>query len=356
MKKPPFSQPLLCWFDQHGRKDLPWQQTPTPYHVWVSEIMLQQTQVKTVLGYYPRFMHRFPSIESLANATEDDVLSHWSGLGYYARGRNLRKAAIMVMQEFGGTFPQKLDDVISLPGIGRSTAGAILSLANNQHQAILDGNVKRVLARYFALSGWPGKKTVLDQLWSKAEQLTPQKRTANYNQAMMDLGALLCKRRQPDCPNCPLQNGCLAHQQGNPHDYPSSKPKKAKPERTTYMLLLQNQQGEVLLEKRASVGLWGGLWSLPQFDTLIGCQNWLQSQFGLFSQQPTQWPTFRHTFSHFHLQITPLHVPLNKPNHVVMDADNRVWYNSGQQLGGLAAPVSRLLTDVFQQTQREDQS
>jgi len=356
MKKPAFSQPLLRWFDQHGRKDLPWQQTPSPYHVWISEIMLQQTQVKTVLGYYARFMHRFPSIESLANATEDDVLSHWSGLGYYARGRNLRKAAIMVMQEFGGAFPQTLDDVISLPGIGRSTAGAILSLASNQHQAILDGNVKRVLARYFALSGWPGKKTVLDQLWSKAEQLTPQKRTANYNQAMMDLGALLCRRRQPDCPNCPLQNGCLAHQQSNPHDYPSSKPKKAKPERTTYMLLLQNQQGEVLLEKRASVGLWGGLWSLPQFDTLLECQSWLQSQFDLFSQQPTQWPSFRHTFSHFHLQITPLHVLLNKPSHVVMDADNRVWYNNGQQLGGLAAPVSRLLTDVFQQTQREDQS
>ncbi len=356
MKKPAFSQPLLRWFDQHGRKDLPWQQTPTPYHVWVSEIMLQQTQVKTVLGYYDRFMQRFPDIKRLANATEDEVLSYWSGLGYYARGRNLRKAAIRVMEEFEGKFPQQIDEVISLPGIGRSTAGAILSLASHQHQAILDGNVKRVLARYFAISGWPGKKTVLDQLWAKAEQLTPQKRTANYNQAMMDLGALLCRRHQPDCPSCPLQKDCLAHQQDNPHDYPGSKPKKAKPERTTFMLLLQNQQGEVLLERRASIGLWGGLWSLPQFDSPNECQNWLQSQFGLFVEQPTQWPSFRHTFSHFHLQITPLHVILNSPNNVVMDADNRVWYNNGQQLGGLSAPVSRLLTDIFKQPKKEDKS
>ncbi|MDQ7014877.1 MAG: A/G-specific adenine glycosylase [Gammaproteobacteria bacterium] len=356
MKKTAFSQPLLSWFDQHGRKHLPWQQTPNSYQVWVSEIMLQQTQVKTVLAYYTRFMQRFPNIESLASASEDEVLSYWSGLGYYARGRNLRKAAIRVMQEFDGTFPQQLDDVMALPGIGRSTAGAILSLACHQHHAILDGNVKRVLARYFAISGWAGKKAVLDQLWQKAEELTPKKCVANYNQAMMDLGATLCTRRQPECPRCPVQKGCLAHQQGNPQDYPNPKPKKIKPERTTYMLLLQNHQGDILLEKRASTGLWGGLWSLPQFDTLLEHQNWLQSQFGLFIPQPQQWPSFRHTFSHFHLHITPLHVVLNSPNNVVMDADNRVWYNNGQQLGGLAAPISRLLADVFEQTVQEDES
>ncbi|BDZ73168.1 hypothetical protein GCM10025856_08870 [Methylophaga marina] len=221
-----FADALLDWFDHYGRKNLPWQQNPTPYHVWLSEIMLQQTQVSTVIDYYTRFIQRFPNVYSLAEAKQDDVLAYWSGLGYYARARNLHKTAQIVSADYTGAFPETLEELINLPGIGRSTAGAILTLAYHQKYPILDGNVKRVLTRFFAIDGWPGNKKVEDSLWEKAESLLPDKRIANYIQAQMDLGATLCTRSKPDCPRCPLQSHCLAYNNGNPTAYPEKNLKK----------------------------------------------------------------------------------------------------------------------------------
>lgn len=261
-----FSKQLLTWFDLYGRKDLPWQQQPTPYHVWLSEIMLQQTQVSTVIPYYQRFTENFNSINALANAAVDDVLALWTGLGYYARARNLNKAAIIMAQQHHGEMPNNIDDLIALPGIGRSTAGAIMSLAHQQKFAILDGNVKRVLARFFAIEGWPGKKDIENQLWQKAELLLPRQRIANYIQAQMDLGASVCTRSKPKCDLCPLTSGCIAFKQGNPKDYPTSKPNKVIPRRQTHWLIAQNSTGEILLEQRPQQGIWGGLWSFPEVE------------------------------------------------------------------------------------------
>ncbi|MEJ2095511.1 MAG: A/G-specific adenine glycosylase, partial [Gammaproteobacteria bacterium] len=222
---------LLAWFENHGRHDLPWQENPTPYRVWVSEIMLQQTQVKTVIPYYQRFMTRFPDVACLARAGQDEVLHVWTGLGYYARARNLHRAAKEITQSHHGHFPETLVGLMALPGIGRSTAGAILSLAMGQRAVILDGNVKRVLARYHAVSGWPGKVAVQNQLWALADDHTPAKRVTEYTQAIMDLGATICIRRDPRCESCPLKDSCLACAQGKPNDYPSSRAAKSKPVR-----------------------------------------------------------------------------------------------------------------------------
>jgi A/G-specific adenine glycosylase len=254
-----FAERVLAWYDIHGRKHLPWQQDITPYKVWVSEIMLQQTQVTTVIPYFERFMQSFPSVVELANAAQDDVLHHWTGLGYYARARNLHKAAKQIVEVHGGTFPDNIDDVIALPGIGRSTAGAVLSISRNQRHPILDGNVKRVLARYYAIGGWPGQKAVENALWEVAEKNTPEKRSANYTQVMMDLGAMVCTRSKPKCDECPLQHDCLAYAQGAQTEFPGKKPKKAIPERSTLLIVPLFQQ-QVYLEQRPSSGLWGGLY------------------------------------------------------------------------------------------------
>ena len=217
---------MIAWFAQHGRKDLPWQQDPTPYRVWVSEIMLQQTQVRTVIPYYQRFMQAFPDLRALAAAPLDQVLHHWSGLGYYARARNLHRAAQRIRDDHAGRFPEDIEVVMRLPGIGRSTAGAVLSLACGQRHAILDGNVKRVLARFHAVEGWPGKTAVLEQLWALAEAATPQRDVAAYNQAMMDLGATLCRRGTPECPSCPLQSDCRACKLGRQSEFPAPRPRR----------------------------------------------------------------------------------------------------------------------------------
>ena len=253
------AQPLLDWFDRHGRHNLPWHQNRTAYRVWVSEIMLQQTQVATVIPYYLAFMQRFPNVQSLASAPTDDVLSHWSGLGYYARARNLQKAAQAVVHEHDGEFPQDQQQLEALTGIGRSTAAAILAQAYDIRAAILDGNVKRVLARYHAVPGWPGQTAVQQQLWQFAEQHTPNERIRDYTQAIMDLGALVCTRSRPSCERCPLQTNCLAYARSETALYPGSKPKKAKPEKTTWMLILEDNDGRVLLQRRPPSGIWGGL-------------------------------------------------------------------------------------------------
>ena len=347
-----FAARVLAWFEQHGRKDLPWQQQRTAYRVWVSEIMLQQTQVATVIPYFERFMQRFPTLAQLADAPLDEVLALWSGLGYYARARNLHRAAQQVRDEHNGEFPLGFDAVQALPGIGRSTAGAILSLARDQHHAILDGNVKRVLARYFAVAGWPGEAAVQQRLWQHSEQLTPKQRAADFNQAMMDLGAGVCTRSRPRCDGCPLSEGCMALAEDAIASYPGKKPKKNLPVKSTQMLLLSNAQGELLLQKRPPSGIWGGLLSLPEVPLGQAPRAWCKNQLGLVVQEQERWAVLRHTFSHFHLDITPVLLTMNTPAKGVMEASERVWYNSAsfhaKPQGGLPAPVARLL-EAFNQ-------
>ena len=344
-----FSQQVLIWFDQHGRKDLPWQQERSPYRVWVSEIMLQQTQVATVIPYFKAFVSRFPAVEDLANAELDEVLSLWSGLGYYARARNLHRAAKIVCDECNGNFPQNFEQVLALPGIGRSTAGAILSLSLAQHHPILDGNVKRVLARCFAVAGWPGETAVANQLWAYSEQVTPKPRVADFNQAMMDLGAGVCARSRPRCAECPLSTMCRAHATESITLYPGKKPKKTIPVRETQMVMLANAQGEILLQRRPPSGIWGGLLSLPETSGNTGMVQWCETHLGLDVTEQERWPVMRHTFSHFHLDITPVLMKMKAPAKCVMEGAEWVWYNSSSPMGGLPAPVTHLIAEFNKQ-------
>lgn len=345
MTKPRFSTRLLHWFDQYGRKDLPWQRDRTPYHVWVSEIMLQQTQVATVIPYYQRFIERFPDVKTLAAADLDEVLHLWSGLGYYARGRNLHKAARYITEQLHGEFPENYEQLLALPGIGRSTAGAVLAQAFEQRYAILDGNVKRVLARYIALPGWPGQTQYSDQLWQLAESLTPRSRIADYTQAIMDLGALLCTRSKPNCAVCPVNQDCQAYRQGNPDAYPVKKPKQSIPTRSVKMILLRGQDGRLLLQRRPPAGIWGGLLSFPELelerDVVLWCKENVGSVQSLQQLQP-----LTHTFSHFRLQIQPVSATIHQPLPCVMEDTGWVWFTPGESIAGLAAPVSKLIQQL----------
>ncbi|MBJ3815865.1 A/G-specific adenine glycosylase [Shimwellia pseudoproteus] len=339
-----FSRQVLDWYDKYGRKTLPWQQEKTPYKVWLSEVMLQQTQVTTVIPYFQRFMAQFPTVTDLANAPLDEVLHLWTGLGYYARARNLHKAAQQVAGQHNGEFPQTFDEVAALPGVGRSTAGAILSLSLGQHFPILDGNVKRVLARCYAVSGWPGKKEVENRLWQLSESVTPADGVARFNQAMMDLGAMVCTRSRPKCELCPLNSGCEALATGSQALYPGKKPKQTLPERTGYFLLMQHD-GEVFLQQRPPVGLWGGLYCFPQFDDEAALRAWL-AQRHISADNLHQLTAFRHTFSHFHLDIVPMWLSVSSIRGC-MDERPGLWYNLGQPPSvGLAAPVERLLQQL----------
>tara|TARA_R110002072_G_scaffold171701_2_gene325367 strand:+ start:406 stop:1470 length:1065 start_codon:yes stop_codon:yes gene_type:complete len=342
-----FAQKLLAWYDENGRHDLPWHHDRNPYRVWVSEIMLQQTQVTTVIPYFEAFMQRFPDVKALASAPVDDVLSHWSGLGYYARARNLQKAAQQVVDQHGGEFPGNLEQLQALPGIGRSTAAAILAQAFQQRAAILDGNVKRVLARYHAIPGWPGKTDVLNQLWERTEEHTPDARIRDYTQAIMDLGAMVCTRSRPACDSCPLKDGCDAYTSSETSLYPGSKPKKAKPEKTTWMVILEDHQGRILLERRPPSGIWGGLWSLPELDPAYGPEELpdaCEQAFGFHCGEPELTSGFRHTFSHYHLHIQPARLTVQSPAHI-NDRDNHQWVHRDQALTlGLPAPIRTLLT------------
>ncbi|WP_305800300.1 A/G-specific adenine glycosylase [Thiolapillus sp.] len=342
-----FSRALLNWFAAHGRQDLPWQQDRSPYRVWVSEIMLQQTQVATVIPYYLKFMRAFPQVQDLAQADIDEVLHHWSGLGYYARARNLHRAAKVVMEQHQGRFPESFEQLLALPGIGESTAGAILSLSLGQHHAILDGNVKRVLARIFMVDGWPGKTAVLKELWSLSRMLTPKSQAGDYNQAMMDLGATLCTRSNPDCPCCPMQEHCAAYRADRVSDFPGRKAAKILPKRSVQMLMLVDGRGGVMLEKRPPSGIWGGLWSFPELKLEDDLSVWLQQHAGFAVLEIRTLPERRHSFSHFQLHIFPRLILLEKPGLQVLDGDSRVWYNLSQsQKRGLAAPVQLLLQEL----------
>jgi A/G-specific adenine glycosylase len=298
-----FSAKLLHWFDQFGRHDLPWQKQKTAYRVWLSEIMLQQTQVKTVIEYFHRFVARFPNVKALAMAHSDEVLHLWAGLGYYARARNLHRAAKIIHEEYHGRFPRTVDVLQQLPGIGRSTAGAIVAIAFGDKAVILDGNVKRVLSRVYAVEGSPLDKDVIESLWAIAENLTPKERVGDYTQAIMDLGATLCTRTQPRCDDCPLQSICKAYHLNRVADFPAKKAKKEKPQRDVHLILLENNLQQILLHKRPNSGIWGGLWCLPEVPKKEAILPWCkQHAIQKYTVQPGLTP-IKHILTHFTLQI-----------------------------------------------------
>lgn len=344
----PFAHKLLAWFDKHGRKNLPWQQSITPYRVWLSEIMLQQTQVETVIPYFNRFLERFPNLLDLAKAPQDDVLHLWTGLGYYARARNLHKCAQTIWENYNGEFPNTVEELASLPGIGPSTAAAIASIAFEQPTAILDGNVKRVLARHHAVEGWPGQKPVENTLWQHAHSHMPQKRCRDYTQAIMDLGATLCTRSKPQCHACPVAKSCQAYTQGNPLDYPGKKPKKLMPVKAVNMLMLRSPTGDIFLQQRPQQGIWGGLWSLPEIEPEQSPLEHTLATYGEVTQHQ-QIAQLRHTFSHYHLDISAHLLDLKRAPTQVMEQSDCVWYKlHTPQALGLAAPVKKLLQLVKQ--------
>lgn len=340
-----FSENLLAWFDDYGRKHLPWQENRSPYRVWVSEIMLQQTQVSTVIPYYQAFMADFPSVEVLAAAEEDQVMHRWTGLGYYARARNLHKTAKQVVAHYGGEFPADVDSLGALPGIGRSTAGAILSLGHGIRAPILDGNVKRVLSRYHLVDGVPDAPATQKMLWDLAEHHTPRERFDSYTQAIMDLGATLCSRSKPACGLCPANDGCLAFARHLTSEYPQKKPKKTLPVKSTYMLIFHDSRTHrVLLEKRPPQGIWGGLWSFPESESVDHLGDLLLQQVMEAGQGTRQCPPLRHTFSHYHLDITPVVISLAQTSPFVMEDGHWHWYDLASPSAlGLAAPVKKLL-------------
>jgi A/G-specific adenine glycosylase len=343
-----FARPLLDWFDAHGRHDLPWQRDSSPYRVWVSEVMLQQTQVATVIPYYERFMARFPNVTSLAAAPIDEVLHLWTGLGYYARARNLHRAARVVVAEHGGSVPDDLGMLQALPGIGRSTAGAILALAHGRRHPILDGNARRVIARYFGVEGHIGETETLRRMWGLADASTPYEGVAAYTQAVMDLGATMCTRSQPKCENCPLRRGCVARATGRQSQIPAPRPQRTRPHRTTIALIVRREGGAVLLEQRPEAGLWGGLWAFPQFDSQNGALDWLRVTCGELGLVHRLAP-YSHAFTHFDLTLQPVLVEVGS---AMPAPEGHLWYDAEDPPRvGVTKPVTGLLAHLADGTQ-----
>ncbi|HZW86551.1 MAG TPA: A/G-specific adenine glycosylase [Gallionella sp.] len=355
-----FSSRLIAWQHRHGRHDLPWQGA-SPYHIWLSEIMLQQTQVATVIPYYQRFVGSFPSITALASASEDQVLAHWSGLGYYARARNLHRAAQLMVEKYRGEFPRDFEQILALPGIGRSTAAAICAFAYHECRAILDGNVKRVLARYCGISGHPNVKEVQAQLWQQAEVLLPLSAAKHhqqngdadaivaYTQGLMDLGATLCKRNKPDCAACPVGDDCVAWQTGRVNELPTPRIRKAVPERhATFLLILHDNH--ILLEKRAPTGVWGSLWCLPQLGNAASDVADYVQQNRLAVGDKSALPVFTHTFTHFKLHITPILLHLtNKPK--LLQQSGNIWLDIEDAMqAAIPTPVRKMLAALCNST------
>lgn len=352
------SRQILKWFDKHGRHDLPWQKKPTPYRVWISEIMLQQTQVTTVIDYFERFMKRFPTLSKLTNAPLDEVFELWSGLGYYARAKNLHKTAQIIQTQYHGKFPTDYDAVLALPGIGRSTAGAILSISTQQRYPILDGNVKRVLSRHFAIDDWYGNPKTLEKLWEHSEKITPKERVADYTQAIMDLGATVCTRSQPKCTLCPISKSCEAKKLDRIKFYPMPRPKTKIPTKATTVLMLISPKYQcILLEKRPIKGIWGGLWSLPECSVKSNIKEWCTKTFQLTLKKMYTWETFRHTFTHFHLNIHPVLCEVHdqyKPKSISL---NYQWYPFEKAYTlGLPAPIRRLIEQLQTNKQFQEAS
>ncbi len=341
-----FATRLIVWQRRHGRHDLPWQNTQDPYRIWVSEIMLQQTQVTAVIGYYANFMARFPAIASLAAATQEEVLQYWSGLGYYARGRNLHKAAQTIVNDFDGVFPQDFETVQTLSGIGRSTAAAIVSFAFGQSQTILDGNVKRVLTRHFDIEGWPNAPKVNKQLWTLAESLVPKNSMIPYTQGLMDLGATVCTRSKPKCSQCPLQNSCQALALNKSQSLPTPKPKKATPQKFTTMLIIYDGN-RVLLQKRPQSGIWAGLWSLPEIGMDEIASKAVSATFELYAEPDEPLAVVKHVFTHYKLDITPQ--PLALISSPQSSTSMLQWMNIDTAIdAALPTPVRKILIS-FQQ-------
>lgn len=335
---------LLHWFDDHGRHDLPWQHPRSPYRVWLSEIMLQQTQVATVIPYFQRFLQHFPTLPDLAAASNDAVMAQWAGLGYYARARNLHAAAKRCVELHDGDLPRDFDALHALPGIGRSTASAILSQAWNDPFAILDGNVKRVLSRYHGIDGFPGLPAIEKQLWSITEAhvaQVPAGRMADYTQAQMDLGATVCIRAKPACVICPLQDACVARREGRTAELPTPKPSKTLPEREAVALLLRDAQQRVLLQKRPDTGIWAQLWTLPQADAGSVLQDWFDAHVEGSLEDAEELPVLQHTFSHYklHLQV------LSRQVHGLRVEEPTLRWVAADELPalGLPAPIRKLL-------------
>lgn len=355
VKRVSFAQRVVDWARVHGRHNLPWQTDRSPYRVWVSEVMLQQTQVATVIPYFEQFMARFPNVTALSRADVDEVLHLWSGLGYYSRARNLHAAAKQVADRFGGHFPTDFNDIQSLPGIGRSTAGAIASMALGQSRAILDGNVKRVLARHEAIEGWPGQSTVLKQLWAVAESNTPSNNAGAYAQGMMDLGATLCTRRKPTCLVCPVMEDCKARAQGTPERFPSPRPKKERPLRRTGFVILRDVEGNVLLERRPPTGVWASLWSFPEAPNEAAIETLLARHKLKAPTAVSRLDDIEHGFTHFQLHIAVWLVDVSAPTKAlgVADDNDRMWMHPSTPAEvGLAAPVGKLLTGLAEKTNR----
>jgi A/G-specific adenine glycosylase len=352
-----FAPRLIAWQTLHGRHSLPWQGSAegNAYPVWLSEIMLQQTQVETVIPYYQRFLARFPDLIALAAAEQDAVLGHWSGLGYYSRARNLHAAAQRVVAAHGGVFPRDIDAILALPGIGRSTAAAIAAFAFNERRAILDGNVKRVLARVFGIEGWSGEKGVENRLWALAEALLPERDIRAYTQGLMDLGATVCTRGRPRCETCPFTDDCTANLQGRQRELPGARPKKQIPEKSTAMLVLLNA-GEVLLEKRPNSGIWGGLWSLPEFseqDDPRAAASRLGFQAARLGEMPGELPAFQHVFTHFRLYIQPWRLQVARPQTAA--EPRRIWLSLDDLDGAaLPTPVRRILAACLYRPQSKE--
>jgi A/G-specific adenine glycosylase len=345
LKPAQFTARLLAWFAVHGRHNLPWQQNPTPYRVWVSEVMLQQTQVATVIPYYERFMARFPEVQSLAEAPLDEVLHLWTGLGYYARARNLRACAQALVAQHGGEFPHDIEAVMALPGIGRSTAGAILALSRGQRQPILDGNVKRVLARVFGMGGDPGSAEVVARLWAESEACTPALNVGAYTQAIMDLGATVCARSNPACTVCPMSDGCVAALEGRQEELPGKKVRRARGSREATLLIAQTGSDgsvAVLVERRPALGLWGGLWSPPQFESEFAALDWVRREIGEPESRRETLAPIHHAFTHFDLCLNPLRVRC-KAGDAVPDGEDRIWYRlEAPPRVGLPQPIRQL--------------
>ncbi|MGD2138819.1 MAG: A/G-specific adenine glycosylase [Burkholderiales bacterium] len=340
-----FAASVVAWQRDFGRHDLPWQNTGDPYRIWLSEIMLQQTQVSAVAPYFWRFLERFPTLQDLAEAPQDDVLAVWSGLGYYARARNLHCAAQHIVQAHGGVFPERFEDIVALPGVGRSTAGAIAVFAFGQRHSILDGNVKRVLARCFGIEGYPGVKAITDRLWALAGDLLPEQDVQAYTQGLMDMGAQVCTRSNPQCERCPLVRQCEAKRLDLVDDLPTPRPKKSRPQRSTVMLVMEHG-GALLMEKRPAAGIWGGLWSFPEIDAADDAVQVCGSRFGADVSAVDPMSLIEHGFTHFSLTIAPLLCRV-RAQPLQVEMPGRAWLRPDEAMQyAIPVPVRKLVSQL----------
>ena len=341
-----FAQKMIRWHKNYGRHDLPWKKNMTPYRIWISEIMLQQTQVSTVIPYFKRFINKFPLLDDLAKADLDEVISLWAGLGYYSRAKYLYQTAQIIFKKYNSKFPNTFEELITLPGIGRSTAGAILAFAFNQRAAILDGNVKRIFIRLHGLELTTQAHATQKELWLLAEHYLPQNHIREYTQSLMDLGATICLRKNPHCKICPLVKSCIAYHNKDTHRLPLPKQRKKLPIKNTFFLILKNEQDQVLLEKRPSVGIWSNLWSFPEIENLTDLKTRL-SQWGMISKTQTTLPTFKHTFSHYHLKITPIVINITFLQHAINEPKQMIWISKTQSKNyGLPKPTFHILQSL----------